>query len=213
MSSKQLFPQNLMTSSLLLYSSLTLIDGFMSLIHSASSVSRCTSPRRVIRGCTQCPSHFDHDIKGDANLYFRYMNDISRNVVENKLMNKLEEVNSNHKSLIFTHEREGKKVANLGHVIPNVYGTPWIGQISCPPKGMSNVYAKKALDFISKTEGLVYFEQVGTYRLYRHIHFLNRLVILKTMGHNFQYTFGDSWDIHDMQLIIFGYFFQQLWWK
>ena len=42
MSSKQLFPQNLITSSLLLYSSLTLIDGFMSLIHSASSVSsRC----------------------------------------------------------------------------------------------------------------------------------------------------------------------------
>ena len=48
MSSKQLFPQNLITSSLLLYSSLTLIDGFMSLIHSASSVSRCTSPRRVL---------------------------------------------------------------------------------------------------------------------------------------------------------------------
>ena len=32
MSSKQLFPQNSITSSLLLYSSLTLIDGFMSLI-------------------------------------------------------------------------------------------------------------------------------------------------------------------------------------
>ena len=48
MSSKQLFPQKLITSSLLLYSSLTWIDGFMSLIHSASSVSRWTSPRRVL---------------------------------------------------------------------------------------------------------------------------------------------------------------------
>ena len=52
---------------------------------------------------------------GDAKLYICYMDDIFRNIVENKLMNKLEEVNSYHKSLIFTHEREGKKVANLGH--------------------------------------------------------------------------------------------------
>ena len=54
-------------------------------------------------------SQFDHDIKGDAKLYFRYMDDIFRNIVENKLMNKLEEVNSYHESLIFTHEREKER--------------------------------------------------------------------------------------------------------
>ena len=51
-------------------------------------------------------SQFDHDIKGDAKLYFHYMDDIFRNIVENKLMNKVEEMNSYHKSLLFTLERE-----------------------------------------------------------------------------------------------------------
>ena len=38
-----------------------------------------------------------------------YIDDIFRNIVENKLMNKLEEVNSYHESLIFTHEREKER--------------------------------------------------------------------------------------------------------
>ena len=51
-------------------------------------------------------SQFDRDIKGDAKIYFRYMDDIFRNIVANKLVDKLEEINSYHDSLTFTHEKE-----------------------------------------------------------------------------------------------------------
>ena len=54
-------------------------------------------------------SQFDRDIKGDAKIYFRYMDDIFRNIVANKLVGKLEEINSYHDSLTFTHEKEKEK--------------------------------------------------------------------------------------------------------
>ena len=54
-------------------------------------------------------NQFDQDIKGDAKLYFRYMDDIFRNIVANKLQNKLEEINSYHESLTFTHEKEKER--------------------------------------------------------------------------------------------------------
>ena len=51
-------------------------------------------------------SQFDSDIKGNAKIYFRYMDDIFRNIVANELIDKLDEINSYHDSLKFTHEKE-----------------------------------------------------------------------------------------------------------
>ena len=53
-------------------------------------------------------SQFDCDIKGDAKLYFRYMDDIIRDISGNKLEEKLIEVNSFHESLKFTQEEESE---------------------------------------------------------------------------------------------------------
>ena len=60
-------------------------------------------------------NQFDQDIKGDAKLYFRYMDDIFRNIVANKLQNKLEEINSYHESLTFTHEKEKERASYVGY--------------------------------------------------------------------------------------------------
>ena len=43
--------------------------------------------------------------------------------------------------------------------LPHLLGTPWIGQIWCPPKARS--MQKKPVDFISKMDSPVYFEQIG----------------------------------------------------
>ena len=51
-------------------------------------------------------SQFDSDIKGNAKLYFRYMDDIIRDISSNKLQEKLQEINSYHESLKFTQEEE-----------------------------------------------------------------------------------------------------------
>ena len=51
-------------------------------------------------------SQFDDRIKGDAKVYFRYMDDIFRNIKKNKIESKLKEINSYHPSLKFTCEIE-----------------------------------------------------------------------------------------------------------
>ena len=51
-------------------------------------------------------SKFDSNIKGEAKLYFRYMDDIFRDIVKSETENKLLEINSLHPSLTFTMERE-----------------------------------------------------------------------------------------------------------
>ena len=51
-------------------------------------------------------SQFDSRIKDNAKLYFRYMDDIFRNIVKSLSDQKLEEINDLHKSLTFTRERE-----------------------------------------------------------------------------------------------------------
>ena len=51
-------------------------------------------------------SQFDSDIKGEAKLYFRYMDDIFRDIVKSQSDQKLDEINALHDSLTFTRERE-----------------------------------------------------------------------------------------------------------
>ena len=51
-------------------------------------------------------SQFDSQIKGNAKIYFRYMDDIVREIPENLIEQKLEEINNYHPSLKFTLETE-----------------------------------------------------------------------------------------------------------
>ena len=49
---------------------------------------------------------YDDRVKGDALLYFRYMDDIIRNINKNEIDCKLDEINKKHPNLNFTIERE-----------------------------------------------------------------------------------------------------------
>ena len=49
---------------------------------------------------------FRPDLQGEAKLYFRYMDDIFRDIVKSQSDQKLDEINALHDSLIFTRERE-----------------------------------------------------------------------------------------------------------
>ena len=51
-------------------------------------------------------SQYDSQIRDNAKLYFRYMDDIFREIAETKYDSKLEEVNTYHDSLGFTGEKE-----------------------------------------------------------------------------------------------------------
>ena len=51
-------------------------------------------------------SKFDDSIKGKAKIYFRYMDDIIRNIKKDKVQTKLSEINNLNKSLKFTIEEE-----------------------------------------------------------------------------------------------------------
>ena len=51
-------------------------------------------------------SRFDSQIKGDARLFARYMDDILRSIKNFEVQQKLEEINNYHPSLKFTIERE-----------------------------------------------------------------------------------------------------------
>ena len=51
-------------------------------------------------------SQYDPKIRGEAKLYFRYMDDIVREINKEHIYSKLEEINSYHPSLKFTMETE-----------------------------------------------------------------------------------------------------------
>ena len=51
-------------------------------------------------------SKFDNEIKGNAKLYTRYMDDILREIEASEIERKLQEINNLHSSLSFTIERE-----------------------------------------------------------------------------------------------------------
>ena len=51
-------------------------------------------------------SKFDTTIKGDATLFSRYMDDVLRDIRNNEIENKLEQINNLHPSLKFTVERQ-----------------------------------------------------------------------------------------------------------
>jgi len=51
-------------------------------------------------------SQYDPIIKGEAKLYFRYMDDIIREIKTEDIVSKLSEINSLHSSLKFTMEKE-----------------------------------------------------------------------------------------------------------
>ena len=51
-------------------------------------------------------SQYDPHIKDNAKLYFRYMDDIFREIDEKQCENKLAEINNYHSSLAFTAEKE-----------------------------------------------------------------------------------------------------------
>ena len=51
-------------------------------------------------------SQFDEDIKGDAKLYSRYMDDILCDIKSNYMWEKLGEINQYHENLKFTMEKE-----------------------------------------------------------------------------------------------------------
>ena len=51
-------------------------------------------------------SQYDNSIKDNAQVYFRYMDDVLRDISETDIEKKLEEINSFHPSLKFTMERE-----------------------------------------------------------------------------------------------------------
>ncbi|XP_066929990.1 uncharacterized protein [Clytia hemisphaerica] len=53
-------------------------------------------------------SQFDGKIKGEAQIFGRYMDDILRNIKTNQIENKLNEINEFHPNLKFTCEREDK---------------------------------------------------------------------------------------------------------
>ena len=74
--------------------------------------------------------------------------------------------------------------------LPNSHGTPWIGQILCPPNGRS----MREKVFISKTEGPVCFEQH-----YIHIQSLNWIDQFKKKYFNFFYACAD-WEQISLKL-------------
>ena len=51
-------------------------------------------------------SQYDDEIRAESKLYFRYMDDIVKDQVVKDLDQKLISVNSLHRNLTFTHERE-----------------------------------------------------------------------------------------------------------
>ena len=51
-------------------------------------------------------SKFDKKIQGDAKMYFRYMDDILRDIKRPDIEDKVLEINDLHPSLKFTHEFE-----------------------------------------------------------------------------------------------------------
>ena len=51
-------------------------------------------------------SKFESDIKGDAKLYPRFVDDILRDIKTSEIEGKLQEINSYHPKLKFTIERE-----------------------------------------------------------------------------------------------------------
>ena len=51
---------------------------------------------------------YDEDIRDDSKIYFRYMDDILKNIKKSKSEQKLEEINSLHENLKFTMEKEQK---------------------------------------------------------------------------------------------------------
>ena len=76
-------------------------------------------------------SQFDDKIKGDATLYFRYMDDIVRNIAKQEIDDKLSEINNFHPSLTFTIERESEgtlpfldmKIINCDGVLSSTWYT------------------------------------------------------------------------------------------
>ncbi|XP_057292546.1 uncharacterized protein LOC130621255 [Hydractinia symbiolongicarpus] len=68
-------------------------------------------------------SKFDDIIKGDADLFARYMDDIIRNINKDKIQEKLNEINNIHPSLKFTIERENNgEIAFLDMSIKRTHG-------------------------------------------------------------------------------------------
>ncbi|XP_057302874.1 uncharacterized protein LOC130637039 [Hydractinia symbiolongicarpus] len=68
-------------------------------------------------------SKFDDIIKGDADLFARYMDDIIRNINKDKIQEKLNEINNIHPSLKFTIERENnREIAFLDMSIKRTHG-------------------------------------------------------------------------------------------
>ena len=53
-------------------------------------------------------SKYDAEVKGDAELFSRYMDDILRDIKKNEIKGKLVEINNIHPSLEFTHEEENE---------------------------------------------------------------------------------------------------------
>ena len=51
-------------------------------------------------------SKYDYEIQGNASIYFRYMDDIIREIDQDHVQTKLQEINSLHPSLKFTIEEE-----------------------------------------------------------------------------------------------------------
>ena len=69
-------------------------------------------------------SKYDAEIKGEAKLYSRYMDDILRDIEQSEVTRKLEEINDIHPSLKFTHEEENENcIAFLDMKITKSNGT------------------------------------------------------------------------------------------
>ena len=58
-------------------------------------------------------SKFDNAIRGEVKLYFRYMDDILRDIKKHHIKAKLEEINFLHSVLKFTREQENGSILFL----------------------------------------------------------------------------------------------------
>ena len=76
-------------------------------------------------------SQFDAQIKGNAKIYFRYMDDIVREIPENQIEQKLEEINNYHPSLKFTLETETEKSLPFFNLVHQTYRHRISNELSC----------------------------------------------------------------------------------
>ena len=133
-------------------------------------------------------SKFDDNIKDNAQLYSRYMDDILRNIKSNQIESKLDEINNVHPNLKFTVEQENNNsIPFLDMKITRSHGklsSTWYSKSTDTGLTM-NFHALAPIKYKkSVVSGMVYriFHACSTWENFHH-----SLVKAKTILENNQY--------------------------